>query len=459
MKKFKVDVAKWQKKYSLVFHAENDKDARERVHKEWYSILSINEIWDENIKWNKYIFEGIKDWDFKKWKVIWEDIFKVYVKLIDSLGYNISYIYPENEINITEDEKKQILKDLKEQYFLNNNKKETKLDKVRQQTNKEKKKNKELEHFYLKKELDKVYALNNHILQKIKKIIDWKEDLWLTSEQKEKLKTIYNDIVKLKKTTNLSKLKEIWEIALIKIGQLELRKLEEDKKESTRNLLKDTNKTLRKLWSKERFIEKNRDIKYIFSNFFIIAKEKIEKIKNSAKKTEKIDKETFSYLKNVLLFKKYKKRLKQNTLNLFKNFYIFILPLKKFEEKKENLLLKRKVIKQNIFILKKKVKREIISYTKVKNWAEYVYKKVEKIINIIEKISFKVIWFYIMLFILYLNYGFYFTENAIINFKWLFYITLLIILYFITSFSKWLKTLSISFVFLYFIVIFWLVNF
>ena len=216
MKKFKLDLSKDQKKYNLVFYAESEKEARERVHKEGYSILNVIEISEWQILWNKFVFSWIKDWKKSTWKVLWDDIFKAYLKLVESFWYKIIYIYPEIEKNINDIEKNKILKQLEEQYgiYKKNKTKEKEKQKIEKKEN-----GNELEHFYLKKELEEVYKLIRFVLEKIQNVIDWKEVLWVSIEQKEKLKLIYNDIVKLKKSTNLSKLRQIWEKALLKIWE------------------------------------------------------------------------------------------------------------------------------------------------------------------------------------------------------------------------------------------------
>jgi hypothetical protein len=78
---------------------------------------------------------------------------------------------------------------------------------------KENKKNevneKSLDDFYLKKELDENYKLIDFVLEKIKNLIENNEIDDLDIDQKEKLKRIHNSIVKIKKTTNIAKLKEV----------------------------------------------------------------------------------------------------------------------------------------------------------------------------------------------------------------------------------------------------------
>ena len=128
MKSFKIWVTKNQKRHILIINAENEILAREKVHKEGYSILNIEENNSSSIKWVKFIFEWSHLWKIKKWKIIWNDIFKIYTKLRKDLWYNIKYLYQENN-NITEEEKLKTIKNLEWEYDIfiwyqkNNNKK------------------------------------------------------------------------------------------------------------------------------------------------------------------------------------------------------------------------------------------------------------------------------------------------------------------------------------------------
>jgi len=101
MANYKIAVSKDGKKYNIVFKAENEALARERVHKEWYSILSLQEIFGKKEIWNTFIFEWIKLWEYKQGKIVWNDIFKSYVKLRKDLDYDVKYIYSEEDNNLS----------------------------------------------------------------------------------------------------------------------------------------------------------------------------------------------------------------------------------------------------------------------------------------------------------------------------------------------------------------------
>ena len=245
MPNYKISVSKDSKRYSIIFKADNEMAARDRVHKEWYSILGVEEIKSIEDVWTTFIFEWYRNWEFKHWKIAWDDIFKVYVNLTKNLEYDIISIYSEKDKDLSQEQKDKILNELKEEYeFIFRNKRD-KIDELRDKIKKEKWENINIDQFYLKKELEETNKLIVHVLWKLESMILWNSIVNLDSEQRHKFENIYNSIIKLKKSTNISKLKEIWELALQKIWKLELAKLEETKDQKNRELLNETNKLLK----------------------------------------------------------------------------------------------------------------------------------------------------------------------------------------------------------------------
>ena len=463
MNKFKISASKGQKKYSLVLTAASEKQAKERVHSEWYSILSVTPITDADISWNKFIFSWTLNGKVKSWTIIWDDIFKIYLKLKDDLWYKISELYPESDKDLSAEEKWKILQDLDSSYSHESRGKKSEPKKRKKQSITEKK---SLEWFHMKKELDETYAMIDIVIQKLQSLIvnpKLKDDL-----KKQKLTDVYNSIIKIKKSTNIEKLKQVGEAALLKIWEIELQTLEESKNKQSKKLLSETNKLLKQVWSNTQFKEKNKDVHHLFGLFVSDMEEKIQAIKETKKKVfekkEKalIDKESYSFLKTLLLLDKYKKRLKHNNKEIIKNISVFVFPFgKKSSDLREKILLKRKVIQQNISLLSAKKSWKIISYT----WVIKGYRKwVEKIISLIkifDSYIFYVVASYCVLFILYLNmvhlwYGF---SAYSFNYTGVFYFIFLLSAFILTSISKWLFLLTLNFVILFFILIFWVVNF
>lgn len=460
MKKFKVSVSKGQKKFTLVLHAENEIEAKQRVHKEWYSILTLQEIWEEQQLWHAYSFVWIKDWEIKNGKVMWNEIFKVYVKLRKDLGYEIKEIYSiEQEKPDTAELQKQV-RNLEQEYQIyletlgKSERKKPKKEKVDDKIDKTKETN--IDSFFVKKELEQTYKMIDFVLEKVKNLIENKEIEDLDPIQKEKLKTLYNSIIKIKKSTNIAKLKEVWELALYKVWLLELKELEKNKSWKMKGLLKDTNKLLKQIWSSKQFVEKEKDYKRIVSERLT---EFFSKHTQNKPIKQKVDKTSHEYIRTELLIRKYSEKLKENTQEILKNFF------KKKSEKKDDLFLRRKVIKQNLVLYKVKQKGVNYSYTAIKKWYVHFLEFVEAIIQMIRQYIFAIIFFY-SFFILVFITGFPLTvwESSLLpeisfNFQWLFYFILFIFIYLTLYLRKWFLSLGINFVLLFFIVIFWLINF
>lgn len=456
MPNYKLSVSKDWKKYNIVFKADNELLARERVHREWYSILGVEEVEKKEDIWNTFIFEWFdKTWALKHWKIVWNDILKVYVKLVKDLEYKIENIYPEkDEWKITDFEKNKIIKQLKEEYNLYYKwGKKDKIDTLREKLNKEKEERKKIQNFYLKKELDSVNKLIIHILAKLENFTNNKSKIEISFEQKQKLKEIYNSIIRLKKSTNITKLKEIWELALKKIWEIELASLEETKDEESRKFLKNTNDLLKQIGSKKHFIEKDKDIVYqttqILKRFL-----KFLKPKKSKEENKWLDKNSHTYIKTKLFLEKYKEKKKENTIFIIKNIF------KLFYNKdlREITFLKRDVIKQNIVILKAKLEWNIFSYTFLKKWTSKFIKTIMLFLTSLRKYLFLVIIIYTIIFLLYMNFELYFEQKNY-NFDWIFMFLIIFSIYIILYLSKKVIFVIFNFVILYFIVIFGLINF
>ncbi len=369
MNKYKVSVSKNQKRYSIVLLAESETLARKKVHKEGYSVLSIAIFNPEVAKGHKFFFEAVdKNWTIKKGKVVANDPFKVFVKLKEGLEYDIKFLYSESNIHLSEWEKLDLLEHLKEQYILyssHSNKNKTASEKKIDS----KKEKKNTENFYMKKELDETYRLIDFVLLKLKNILDKAESKDVDPLKKDKLQALYNSIIVIKKSTNLTKLKQIWELALKKIWEIELQILETHKDGSSKKLLNETNSLLKKLWSKEHFVEKEKDFSYQFKKLVASFWESFSKMaKSKKKKWHQIDKESLSYWKTEVLIQKYQERKAKNTKDLIKKPQLFLYPFGNNWDTLNHLLLKRKVINQNITILKAKKTWKLISYTKIVKW-------------------------------------------------------------------------------------------
>ena len=453
MQKYKITASKSQKKYTLIISASSDEEAREKVHKEGYSILSSSEASDDKIIWQKFIFQAERDGEIKNGIIIGKDIFKVYLKLRDELWYNIIALYPEWDKAHTNSEKKQkILDQLEKGYELQKWKEH--LKKIKWENN---------EKFYLRKEINEVSTLIESVIKKLDVIMIDSKKYNISEEKLWKLQQLHSKLIHLKSSTNLTKLKKIWEIALMKVWEIELQSVEVTKNKESWKLLSETNSLLKKIWSDQRFIEKDKDIKSkIYKSIdelkgaFSLSDFK----KNFIRKKEKkeIDTESYGFLKTVLLLEKHKEKLKENTQEIRKNLGLIMNPFSS-SEKKEKIFLTRRVIKQNISILRAKKTGSLGSYTGVKKWYHKITEEVFSLIHYFQSILFIWILVYSFLFgisqILGLTGGNLFSINTesvgiFILFFWLF-IALLV--------SKNIFTGFLGVVFFLFLFIFSQVNF
>lgn len=453
MQNFKIEVSKNNKKYNIVLKAENEVAARDRVHREWYSILSIKEITDKKEIGDTFIFEWYVNWELKHWKIVWNDIFKAYVKLTRDLWYELDYIFPENYKWESSERKQQIIEELREEYDLFYNKKKTRATE-KKQTNIEND-TQELRNFYLNRELTETNKLITKVLIKLDEIFAWTKLKNLEAKKKEILRQVYNEIIKLQKSTNISKLKEIWELALIKIWELELEELEKTKNKEDRDLLKETNKLLKDFWSKSQFIEKDKDIKYqiqlVIDNFKQLFK---RDKKQENKKVSEEERTSYLYVKNLLYLKKYKAKLTENNKFILKNIFKLLTD----KELREETFLTRNVIKQNIILLNARQEGVKVSYTLVKKWAWKLFDAILWFFKSLEKALFLVIFIYTLIILSYWTL-YVFIKLPEFTFNWLFAFIIIILLYLCIYLSRNLFILILNFVILVFIIIFWVINF
>ena len=232
------------------------------------------------------------------------------------------------------------------------------------------------EEFFLKKKIEESYQLIEKATKKMEFILAHQEKYEVSPEKVEKLQMIYEKILQFKKTTNIAKLQEIGELALIKIGEIELESLDKNKNKETRKLLSETNTLLRKIGSTQHFTESNKDLKKMFLHFLSRVQEKRNKksvdieIERRKKEIGEIDKNSYDYLNTILRIEKYEEKEKQVKKELLQGYF------KTSKENREKLNVRLQVIRQNIALLKAKKEGGIGSYTKIKKgllkWQETI---------------------------------------------------------------------------------------
>ncbi|MDD4150991.1 MAG: hypothetical protein PHR68_00020 [Candidatus Gracilibacteria bacterium] len=458
MQNFKVEVSKDGKKYTFVIKSNSELELKEKLHKEGYSILTISEIGNIEVSGQSFYFEIIdNNGEEKKGNIKSNDILKAYIKLKDELGYKVKYIY--DKIDYSELEKINLINIIEKQYIIykgnNINKNE-----IKKENENETKKDQKQENFYAKKELEETYKLIEFILKKLKNIIDLKIDKELTRDELEKLTSVYNNIIKIKTSSNISKLKEIGELALKKIGEIELRVLENKKTKELSLVLNETNKLLKKIGSKKTFIERDKDLIYLSKKFINKLKKFFDNnFKKEIKEKKELDKKTYYYQKNLLLLNRYKKLRKKLKKEFYLNLNKYLFSSEENKKYVELFKIKTNLVNQNIELLNLKISEENFSYTRVVNTYEKYLRLLNDIFYIIKKPIFYFLFLYSLFFIFFLNLNNFLNLKYNINFITIKYLIFLILIYLFLNFSKSLKTIIFNFAIFSFIFIFFMVNF
>lgn len=172
-----------------------------------------------------------------------------------------------------------------------------------------------------------------------------------------------------------------------------------------------------------------------------------------------IDKQTYIFLKNKLLLEKYNNKLNLINKEILNNFLVFLIPTKENQEKKENLLIRKKVLLQNQKILQSRLTWKTYSYVKIMKWYDYFIDNFLKSLKFLTTPIFIIITTYSLLFCLFLLLNSLNIINYDINFTWMFYFIYMILAFVILNLSKWILSLSFNIVILNFLFIFWVINF
>ena len=454
LQKYKVITSKGQKRYTLVLSASSQEEIREKLHKEGYSILQVETINDSDIEGKRFYFQAEKEGEIKNWIVIWDDIFKIYKKLRDQFEYHVLSLYPEGDSAENDAIKKQkIISELEKWYeFQKIDTKQKELSEIQSPENS----------FYLQKQLLKAYTIIDEVIEKIDILFKKKDIYFIDDDTHKKLQDIYERLIHVKTSSNLVKLKEIGELALIKIAKIQLEWLQKEKNKYAQELLKETNTLLKRIGSKEQFLEPEKDFKKNFLIYVSSLKEKFSFLnpKEILKKKEKkiLDTESYDFLKTVLLLEKYKEKLKQNSQDIFSHPLLFINIFSKNEEK-QKILLKRKVIEQNIAILKAKKSWSMSSYTGIKKWYRKVIEQIQDLLTYLQKIILLWICFYSIFFFFSLSSEVYGWTDISFSGKFLALFIIFFSAYFLFELGKNIFFFFTNIVFFTFLYIFIQVNF
>lgn len=356
---FRVVAAKNNQKVELTAKFDSEIIARESLHKQGYSIIEIRETEAPKEVVPKsgtvFYFEIELHGQKKTWQIHSDDIFKAYKKLVDDLGYTVISIYATPDA--TEEEKIYTTAKTKESYdeFKKRNV-WVETSEVKEQA---KKSSDEEDHdSFLAKEVKKYQAVIGAVYSKLENLLDTYSGQ-LETDRVTKIKELLPLLRQMKQATNIDKLRIVGEASLIKIWELEMDILAKNKEIERTLFLKETNSLLRELGSSKRIGNDFSSIKKKLIGFFWDLQSSSESETKSVENSEKkIDTSSFVYYKNLRELSLYKERLGSVKKEIFKALF-------KGGQKRKRLLLKKRLIEQNIQIIESRITKKRFSYTKI----------------------------------------------------------------------------------------------
>lgn len=386
---FQATCSKWNKKLTLNLSGNDIEHARGILHSQWYSIIEIHEISGVDLNnGNFFYFDAKVSWILQSWKIQSTDIFKSYKKLTEDLKYDVIYIYT-NEW-MPEEAKKIITAKVKDGYRLY---KESIGENIDEQNEAKWKTQDQIDLQEISgevlREIEKYSKIMDSSIEKIQNLF-LKYHETITPEQKRTLEDLENSFVQTKSIKNIWKIASTIEHWLKVIWEVELTLLKAGMTDEKQKFLDETNALLKEVWSKDRVEsqeKKENSLEYKINNFFV-NKNKVTDV------VEKKDVNSFIYFKNKRELDIYKNKLNSTEIDIFKA--LFTLQLTQLRK----LILRRKLISQNIEMIDNRLNNRVISYTKIIHGMEYYIDSFYKIITIITNILFFSIFLYTVSYII-----------------------------------------------------------
>lgn len=444
---FQAVCSKWNKKLTISISAPDINSARNILHSQGYSIIEIHEFIDTDVlkEWNFFYFDAVINWVLQSWKIQSDDIFKAYRKLVEDLWYNVRYIYTAPWVS---EEQKRLLtakvKDGYNMYLQSIGEKEKEEDKLMNVEERE------LQDFspQLLKEIEKYNKTIDETIEKIQNLIIKHHEV-ISVEQKSLLERLEMELAQLKGTRNIAKIQSTLENSLKQVWSVELELLKKWMIQEKQKFLSDTNSLLKEIWSWTRIQteqEKKESIEYKLGSVFQKISSSFSLWRKAQKSAnEKIDTHSFIYFKNKRELDIYKKSLKKNNKALIKAFFTFQ------REKVKRLLLKRKLLVQNIQIIDNRIKNTNISYTKIVHWLDYYAELFFGMIRSLSNVLVLSLFFYMVAYILLRTLDTFGILSAQLKGKTIFFITLFSLFTTFLLFIRWWKMLVMNvFLFLVF---------
>lgn len=177
-----------------------------------------------------------------------------------------------------------------------------------------------------------------------------------------RLKELITALRQLKNIQNLDKLKIVGEAALERVGLLEIELIEKGFIKEKKEALKDTNVLLKSMGSSKRMVLPEDDFVVQMKMFWKGFRDEYlsKAVAKPGSATGETSTSEFLYFKNVRELKAYETKRSEINHELLRGMF----SLK--GEKRNRLVLKRKMIEQNIELLSNRIKNRSVSYVKIK---------------------------------------------------------------------------------------------
>lgn len=358
--------------------------------------------------------------------------FKAYRKLVEDLKYDVVAIY--NIEWMPEDQKKIITAKVRDGYRMY-------LESIGE-TIEEKKvdilDNDDTDNFspLLLKELEKYTKIIDDSIVKIQNLLIKNHEI-ITEEQKAVLERIEIELVQIKWVRNIGKIQSTLEESLKRIGAVEIEILKKWMIKEKAKFLAETNKLLQWVGSSEKIKtdeEKEASIEYKVSNFF---KNLANKKTDKPVKENKVDTNSFIYFKNKRELDIYKKSFQKNNSALIKAIFSGNFTLVR------RLILKRRLLLQNIQIIENRLENKAVSYTKIAHGFDYYIQMFFAFINTFGTIFSVALFLYVLVYIISHSLaGMGIIQVEIVN-KSALFLTLFSLFVFWINVIRWWKSLIV----------------
>ncbi|MBP6981312.1 hypothetical protein KBB25_00840 [Candidatus Gracilibacteria bacterium] len=448
---FRAICSKGNQKLTLSLSANSIDEARSILHGQGYSIMEIQEssqasMTQESGNDNFFFFDAIINGQQKSGKIQSEDVFKAYKKLIEDLGYNITYIYTTEGMN--EEQKKVITAKVRDGYMLyqqsigidtsikkNQSEREVDMAEISPQ---------------VLKEISHYNTIIDSTIEKIQNLF-LKYHNTISHEKRSELENIEATLAQSKGLSNLGKLKTIVENALMVIGNLESELIKTDIDGDKKKISDETNSLLKQIGSSSRIAnEKDIDIGKSITGFLNSFQKKTE-VKVEQKK--KVDTNSFIFYKNLRELNTYKENLNAVEIEILKSIVKFQF------SKIKRLLLKKKLLEQDIQIIDNRIHNKNISYTKIVKGTKYYSDIFFTIFQKIGDIIFYSLLLYSITYVFLISLKAFGFVNVSFQPQFFLYITIFSLIAFLFSFFRSLSGFIIGSILFFVSFLFLSINF